>query len=63
MILLYKLPGTDQILADLIKTGSRIICSDAHKRINSTSNKEEESIDVTMCMKGDKTDCNNNWSL
>jgi hypothetical protein len=63
MILLYKLTGTDQILAELIETGNRIICSDVHKLINSTSNTEElpeqwkESI-VTTCMKGDKMDCN-----
>jgi hypothetical protein len=33
--------GTDQILAELIKAGSEILCSEKHKLICSTWNKEE----------------------
>jgi hypothetical protein len=37
----YKWPGTDQILAELIKAGSEILLSEIHKLINSVWNKEE----------------------
>jgi hypothetical protein len=36
----YKSPGTDQILAELIKAGGEILCSDMHKLICSMWNKE-----------------------
>jgi hypothetical protein len=62
---MYKLPGSDQILAELIQAGGEILLSVIHKLINSVWNKEElpdqwkESIIVTIHKKGDKTDCNN----
>jgi hypothetical protein len=37
----YKSPGTDQILAKLIKAGGEILCSEIHKLIPSIWNKEE----------------------
>jgi len=37
----HKSPGTDQIPAEMIKAGSKRICSEIHKFINSISNKEE----------------------
>jgi hypothetical protein len=61
----YKLPGSDQIPAELIQTGGEILPSAIHKLINSVLNKEElhdqwkESIIVPVHKKGDKTDCNN----
>jgi hypothetical protein len=61
----YKSPGTDQILARLIKAGSETLYSEIHKFICSIWNKEElpqqwkESIIVPTYKKGDKTDCNN----
>jgi hypothetical protein len=61
----HKSPGTDQILAELIKARGRTICSEIHKIINSIWNKEElpepwkESIIVPIYKKGDKTDCSN----
>jgi hypothetical protein len=61
----YKLPGSDQILAELIQAGGEILLSVIHKLINSVWNKEElpdqwkESITVPVHKKGDKTDCNN----
>jgi len=36
-----KLPGTDQILGESIKTGSRKICSETHNLNNPIRNKEE----------------------
>jgi hypothetical protein len=36
----YKLPGSDQILAELIQAGGEI-CSKIHKQINSIWNMEE----------------------
>ena len=60
-----KLPGIDQIPAELIKAGGIEIRSEIHKLINSIWNKEEfpgewkESIIVPIYKKGDKTDCNN----
>jgi hypothetical protein len=59
----HKSPGTDQILAELIKAGSRTSCPDIHKLINSIWNKEElleqwkELVIVHIYNKGDKTDC------
>jgi hypothetical protein len=61
----YKSPGTDHILADLIKAGCETLCSEIHKLICSIWNKEEfplqwkESIIIPIDEKGDKTDCNN----
>jgi len=61
----HKLLGIDQIRAELVKSGGRIIRSEIHKIINSIWNKEElpeeskESIIVPVYKKGDKTDCNN----
>jgi hypothetical protein len=61
----YKSPGSDQILAELIHAGGKILLSVIHKLINSVWNKEElpnqwkESIIVPIHKKGDKTDCNN----
>jgi hypothetical protein len=59
----HKLPGIDQIPAELIKAGGRTIHFEIHKLINYIWNKEElpeqwkESIPIYK--KGDKTDCNN----
>jgi hypothetical protein len=61
----YKLPGIDQILAQLIQAGSETLWSEIHRVINSTWNKEEfldqwkVSIIVSICKKGDKTECSN----
>jgi hypothetical protein len=61
----YKLPGIDQIPAELIKAESRTIRCAIHKFIIAIWNKEElseewkESIIVPIHKKGDKTDCNN----
>jgi hypothetical protein len=61
----YKSPGSDQIPAELIQAGGKILLSAIHKPINSVWNKEElpdqwmESIIVPIHKKGDKTDCNN----
>jgi hypothetical protein len=61
----YKSPGTDQILTKLIKAGGEMLCSEIHKLICSTWNKEElpqqwkESIIIPIHEKVDKTDCNN----
>jgi len=59
----HKLPGIDQIPAELIKAGGRTIRSKIHKLNISTWNKEElpeewkESVIVPIYKKGDKTDC------
>jgi hypothetical protein len=61
----YKSPGTDQILAELIKAGGGTLCSEIHNLICSIWNKEElpqqwkESIFAPSRKKGDKTDFNN----
>jgi hypothetical protein len=61
----YKSPGTDQILAKLIKAGVETLYSEIHKLICSIQNKEElpqqwkESIIVPVHKRVDKTDCNN----
>jgi hypothetical protein len=58
----YKLPGNDQIPAELIQAGGEILCSKNHKLI---WNKEElpdqwtEFIIVPIHKNGDKTDCTN----
>jgi hypothetical protein len=61
----YSSLDTDQFLAELIKAGGEILCSEIHKLIHSIWNKEEfpqqweESVIVSIYKKGDKTDCNN----
>jgi hypothetical protein len=61
----YKTPGTDQILAKLIKAGGEMLRYEIYKLICSIWNKEElpqqwkESIIIPIHKKGDKTDCNN----
>jgi hypothetical protein len=61
----YKSPGTDQILAELIKAGGETFYCEIYRLICSIWNKEElpwqwkESIIVSIYKKGDKTDCNN----
>jgi hypothetical protein len=58
----YKLPGTDQILAEMIHKGESLH-SKTHKVINSIWNKEafpeqwKESIIVSVYKIGDKIDC------
>jgi hypothetical protein len=60
-----KFPGSDQIMAELIKAGSEILVSVIHKLIKAIWNKEElpdqwkESIIVPIHKKGNKTDCSN----
>jgi hypothetical protein len=59
----HKSPSTDQIPAELIKTGGRTICLEIQKHITSNWKKEElpaewkESIIVPIHKKGHKTDC------
>jgi len=61
----HRLPGIDQILAELIKVGGRTICLKIHKLITSIWKKEKlteewkELIITPIHKKGDKTDCNN----
>jgi hypothetical protein len=61
----YKSPGSDQIPAELIQAGGKMLQSVILKFINSVWNKEElpdqwmEFIIVSVHKKGDKTDCNN----
>jgi hypothetical protein len=61
----YKSPGTDQILAKLIKAGGETLYSEIRRLVCSLWNKEElpqqwkESIILPIYKKGDKTDCNN----
>jgi len=58
----YKLPGNDQIPAELITAGGRTTCSEIHKFSNSIWNKEvlpeewKESIIVLIYHKGNKTE-------
>jgi len=65
----HKLPGIDEIPAELIKTGKRTICCQSHKPTHNIWNKEElpeewtESIIVPTYKKGDKTDCGNYRSI
>jgi hypothetical protein len=62
---MYKSPGIDEILAELIQAGSEILLSTIHKLNNSVWNNEElpdqwkESIIMPVHKKGDKTECNN----
>jgi len=64
----HKSPGTDQVLAELIKAGGRTICCEIHILIISIWNKEElpeewkESVIVPI-YKGIKTYCNNYRSI
>jgi hypothetical protein len=61
----YKSPGTDQILAELIKAGGETLYSEIHSLICSIWNKEElpqqwkESIIVPIYKEGDTIECNN----
>jgi len=61
----HKLPGFDQIPADLIKAEGRKIRYEIHKFINSVWNKEvlpedwKGSVIVPLYKKGDKTECSN----
>ena len=61
----YKSPGVDQIPAELTKAGARTTRHEIHKLTISIWNKEKlpgewkESINVSMCKKGDKKDCSN----
>jgi hypothetical protein len=61
----HRSTGIDQIPAELIKAGGRIIRSEIHKLIISIWNKEalpeewKESVIVPIYKKGDKTDCSN----
>jgi hypothetical protein len=61
----YKLPDRDQILAEMVQAGGKILLSAIQKLINSVWSKEKlpdqwkESIIVPIHKKGDKTDCNN----
>jgi hypothetical protein len=58
----YKLPGSDQIPAELIKAGGETLQSEIHKLRNCIWSKEELSdqwkkcINVPVYKKGDKTD-------
>jgi hypothetical protein len=61
----YKSVGVDQIPAELIQAGGKILGSETHNLIKLVWNKEElphqskESIVVPIHKKGDKTDCSN----
>jgi hypothetical protein len=65
MLKKFKLPGGDQILAELIQAGGQTLVSVIHKLINYIWNKDElpdqwkDSIIVPIHKKGYKTDCNN----
>ena len=61
----YKSLGSHKIPAELIKTGSRIICWEIHELTSFIWYKEElpdewkESFNVPCYKKGDETDCSN----
>jgi len=60
----HKSPGTDQILAELIKAGDRTIRYEIHKLISIWNMVElpdewKESIIVPIYKKSDKEDCSN----
>jgi hypothetical protein len=60
----YKLPGSNQILAELIQAGDETLQSEIYKLINFIWSKEvpdwwKEFINVPTYRKGDKTDCIN----
>ena len=65
----HKSKGIDQIPAEFIKAGGRTICSEIHKLIISTWNKQKlpeewkESIIVPIYEKGNKTDCSNSRGI
>jgi hypothetical protein len=62
---MYKSPGSDQIPAELIQAGGKILLSAIYNLNNSAWNKEElpdqwnESIIVPVHKKADETPCNN----
>jgi hypothetical protein len=62
---LKRLPGTDQIPAELVKAGHRTICCEIYQLVNSIWNKEElpeawkESIFVLIHKNDDNTECSN----
>jgi hypothetical protein len=62
---MYKLPGTDQIPAELIQAGGNTLSSEIHKLINCIWNKKElaehwkKSISLPIYMTGYKTDHSN----
>jgi hypothetical protein len=59
----YKLPGSDQIPAELIQAGGDILCSKIHEPVTSIWTKKKlpdqwkESIIVPVHKKGDGIDC------
>jgi hypothetical protein len=61
----YKLPRSDQILAELIQAGGEILCCMFHKQINAIWNEEnlpdqwKMSIIVQVNKQGDKTEGGN----
>jgi hypothetical protein len=61
----YKLPGSDEILAELIQVGGETLLSATHKLIHSIWNREEvpdqwkESAVIPVYKKSDKTDSRN----
>jgi hypothetical protein len=61
----YKIPGVDQIPAELIQAGGETLHLEIHKLIKLIWNKEElphqwkESTVVPIHIRGDKTDCSN----
>jgi hypothetical protein len=65
----YKSPGTDEIPAEMIQAGSKMLLSVIHKLINSVWSKKElpdrwkQSITVPVHKKGDKSDRNNYYEI
>jgi hypothetical protein len=61
----HKSSSSDQIPAEMIEAGRKILWSETHKLINSIWNNEElpdlwkSSVIVPIHKKGDKTDCSN----
>jgi hypothetical protein len=61
----YESPGSDQIPAELIQSGGKMLLSAIHKLIHFIWSKEElpdqwkESIIVPIHKKRDKVECNN----
>jgi hypothetical protein len=66
---MYKSPGSDQILAELIEAGGETLQSEIHKLINSIWSKEnlpdkwKEPNILPVYKKGDKTDCSSYWGI
>jgi hypothetical protein len=62
---MYKLPGSDQIPAEMIQAGGETLVSVIYNLINPIWNKEElpdpwkESIIVPVHKGSDRTECNN----